>query len=315
MADSAQPRQQLIGVQQHLVSAHLLVLTRFLRRSANADYTGLEPENWIERRIILTLVRLGPAGVTELANSLGNDIAQVSRALSSLHNRGLLHRANRRAPYDLAPDGRALADVLDRLALDRDLALTAGFGPLEKFELGGMMASLCARAMDILADEAASAKMDEVMADLPRRTGLEVHNRVIPAIFGLSNYIARGATLAIKRLTGLSQYEWRVLAFIASRPGISFMELVATTDSDKAQLSRALDPLVLAGLLVRTPTGRGKQACYDVSERGQAVHAVMQSDALRRNALLLADFNGPQQTRLTGFLTRLIATADGLTLR
>lgn len=307
------PSQQLLGVQQALISAHLLVLTRLIRRSAQADYENLQPENWIERRIILTLFRLHEGSVTGLANSLGNDIAQVSRSLTSLRKRNLLERDTPRSPYRLSSEGRRLGDALDQLAFQRDQELVRSFSLLEMFELGGMMASLCGRAMDILAEEAAITRDTDAEAEPWRMQGLEFHSRVIPAVFGLTNYIARGATLAIKRLTGLSQYEWRVLAFIASRPGISFMELVTSTDSDKAQLSRALDPLTNAGLLTRTATGRGKQASFDISATGKAVHDVMQQDALRRNTALLADLNGDQPARLRTYLARLIATAETMT--
>lgn len=303
----------LLGVQQELISAHLLVLTRLLRRSAQADYEGLQPENWIERRIMLTLLRLHEGSVTGLANSLGNDIAQVSRSLSSLNKRGLLDRKSARAPYRLSPDGRALAENLDRLALQRDRELVQSFGQLEMFELGGMLASLCSRAMDILAEETANSRDGETEVEALRTQGLEFHSRVIPATFGLANYIARGATLAIKRLIGLSQYEWRVLAYIASRPGMSFMELVTSTDSDKAQLSRALDSLTHTGLLARMAPAKGKHASFEITVSGQNLHAVMQRDALRRNGLLLADLGGDQPARLRDYLTRLIARGQAMT--
>jgi len=306
------PAWQLLGIQQTLISAHLIVLTRLIRRSAQADYTGLEPENWIDRRIILTLFRLRESSVSALANSLGNDLAQVSRSLKSLSKRNFLERDQARGPYRLSEEGRGLGSELDQLALLRDQELVQSFTPSEMFELGGMIASLCARAMDILAEEAAISK---ATADVEqwRSHGIEIYNRIIPAIFSLSNFIARGAGLAIKRLTSLSQYEWRILAFIFSRPSITFLEIMRFTDSDKAQLSRALDTLTQAGLLIRTATGRGKQVSFETSPAARAVHQIMQEDALRRNEALLVDLNGDQPNQLRAYLMRLISTAETMT--
>lgn len=311
--DEAEGRAQpLAGIQQSLVGAHLLLLARLLRKSAKSDYHGLQPENQIERRIILTLVRLKGGRVSELAAFLGSDVGQVSRALSSLNSQSLLIRERPHAPYRLSNSGVAVGQALDAVALRRDQNLMLGITSLEAYELGGILADLAKRAADIFAEETASFNEGDEFHGMggSRQPTIEIFSRVSPAIFSLSTVIARTANLTFKRLTGLSQYEWRVLTNLAYRPPLSFTEVVEHVDSDKAQVSRALDHLVKRGALVREKVTRGEPARFRMTGEGRAIHDVLQDDALRRNGLLIAGLNPDQQIRCLSYLERLIANAS-----
>jgi DNA-binding MarR family transcriptional regulator len=285
-----------------------------LRKSARVEYASLEPQDLMERRIVLTLYRIEESRVTDMAAILGNDVGQVSRALTSLRRAGLVKRQRQRDPYQLSAKGIALGELLQTVAIRREQAFTAGLQPMELFELGGMLANLIGKASAILAEEMAEAG-ERAEADVHEAAPVamtEIHSRLHPAVISLATTITRSATLAFKRLAALSNYEWRILANIAYRPSISFMELVTHIDSDKAQVSRTLDPMVRRGLLSRTEAARGEPVRFDLTEEGRRLHDIMQADALRRNAGLVADMNMAQRQRLQSYLDRLITNAAAL---
>lgn len=311
--ETADWASQLAGVQRQLIGAHMLLVARLLRRSAAADYEGYEPRNLIDRRIVFTLHRIEQGRVSELAALLGNDIAQVSRALSNLRKIGLIVRERQRDPYALTAEGMRLGQLMDEVSRQREHELIQGFEPLELFELAGMFDNLTNKALILLNEELTHARDENLAEEDAVRP--EIPSRVQPTILGLSTTIMRSATLAFKRLTGLSQYEWRILANLAYRPGISFMDLVNHIGSDKAQVSRAINPMIDANLLSRSAASRGKPALLEITEKGWEIHAIMQVDAHRRNAVLLEDFSQKQRERLPEYLQRLIANASAMALR
>ena len=143
----------------------------------------------------------------------------------------------------------------------------------------------------------------------PRCPAVEIHSRAQPLVIALAATISRAASASYKRLTGVSNYEWRVLANIAERPALRFSDLVVHVDSDKAQVSRTLDALVSAGLIERAKARRGEPVRLELTARGDRLHDVMRKDALRRNALLTTDMSDAQRQRLQAYLDLLIANA------
>jgi DNA-binding MarR family transcriptional regulator len=303
----------LAGVQRQLLGAHCLLLARLLRRSGRHDYAGYPPDNPLERRIVLTLFRIDEGRVSELASHLGHDVAQVSRAFTAMRRAGLVTRGRQREPYRLTPRGQELGEALDAVALRRDLNLTAGLDPQQMFELAGLLGNLLHRASLLLLDELAAlregADEAEQVTLLAGATPVEIHSRAQPLIVNLAASIGRSATAAFKRLTGVSSYEWRVLANIAERPALRFTDLVIHIDSDKAQVSRTLDALTTSGLVERARAAPGEPVRLQLTERGNSLHDIMRADALRRNALLVADLSAAQRQRLQAYLDLLITNA------
>ncbi|HZF46366.1 MAG TPA: MarR family transcriptional regulator [Sphingomonadaceae bacterium] len=300
----------LAGVQQELISAHFLLLRRILVKSARTAFSGLQPENRMEQRVAFTLYRMEEARVSELAYMLGNDVAQVSRALASLRKDGLAQRERQRDPYTLTPKGVVLGQELDAVAKRREEELLRGMSAVEIFELAGLMIKLQGRAAQILADEMALAKSEEPGGEDGAGAALmETPNRVQAAIINIANIITRSATASFKRQTGVSNFEWRVLVNAASRPSISFMGLVEHVDADKAQVSRTLDSLASAGLVNRVKDGTSGQVKIVLTEEGQRVYGVMRDDALRRNVIFAGWLKPAQRGRLRGYLDLLIRNA------
>jgi len=308
--DPDQSTAPLAGVQRQLLGAHFLLLARLLRRSGRSDYEGLAPDSQLERRIVLTLFRIEEGRVSELAFHMGHDVAQVSRAFTAMRRTGLVDRGRQREPYRLTARGQELGRALDAVALRRDLRLTAGLGPQQMFELAGLLGSLLHRAGLLLVEELASAREEAEPGTYPvGAPPVEIHSRVQPLIVNLAASIGRSATAAFKRLTGVSSYEWRVLANVAERPGLRFTDLVVHIDSDKAQVSRTLEALTSNGLVERCRAAPGEPVRLQLTGHGHALHDVIRTDSLRRNALLLADLSAPQRERLQAYLDLLIANA------
>ena len=305
----------LAGVQRQLLGAHLLLLNRLLRRSARHDYRGHEPESHLERRIALTLFRVEGGRVSELAFHMGHDVAQVSRALTAMRRAGLVERGRQREPYRLTPRGRELGGALDEVAARRDLQLTAGLDPHQMFELAGLLGNLLHRAGIIMLDELAKSReaprdREEDGEPFSPTSPFEIHSRAQPLVTNLAAIISRAATASFKRLTGVSSFEWRLLANIAGRPALRFTDLVVHVDSDKAQVSRTLDALVGGGLIERTRAGAGEPVRLELTERGHRLHDIMREDALRRNTELVADLSDLQRRRVQTYLELLIANAS-----
>jgi len=314
LVDNAQT--VLAGVQKQLLGAHFLLLVRLLRKSARRDYQSFDPHNMLERRIVLALYRIGQGRVSELALHLGNDVAQVSRALTAMRKQDLVRRGRQRDPHRLTDRGYELGGMMDAVELRRELALTQGLEPLQMFELAGLLINLLQNASAILVAELAKTRdgtdeATEVVApDLP--PSMEIHSRVQPLIATLTTTISRAATAAYKRLTGISNFEWRLLVNIAERPGLRFTDIVMHVDSDKAQVSRTLDALVSGGLVARGKAGPSESVRFAISSRGDRLHDIMRDDALRRNALLAADLTAAQRQRLQSYLDLLIANASAM---
>ncbi len=305
----------LAGVQRQLFSAHLILLNRMLRKSAMVDYAEFASANLLERRIIFALTRIERARVSELATLLGNDIAQISRTLSALKTQRLVTRERQRDPYELTPAGLKLGEQMDKIALRREHDLAAGMKPLDMFELAGMLDNLTRKAISILTDEMARMRDVEEVEDADAPGRAEIASRIQPAVAALSTTVMRAATLAFKRLTGLSNYEWRVLAIVADRQSPSFSRLVEHVDSDKAQLSRALGRLIEGGMLRRTGKAEGRQVHFEMTAEGRRVHDTLRADALRRNAIMIEDLTEAQRSRLMDRLHLLIENATLMSRR
>ncbi|MBB5732453.1 DNA-binding MarR family transcriptional regulator [Altererythrobacter atlanticus] len=301
--------EPLAGVQRELLGAHFLLLGRLLRKSARRDFAGVEPDSQMERRIVLTLYRLEEARVSELAIRLGNDVSQVSRALRAGRDSGIVERERQRDPYRLTEKGKQLGALIDEVASRREEQLTKGLSAQEMFELASLLGILMHNAAQILAEETARARDGAEAEDPADQAMAEMPSRVQPAVINLATLIIRGATLSFKRLTGISNYEWRILANVAYRPSIPFMEIVNHVDSDKAQVSRALDAMVGANLLERSKGGRNEPVRFQLTDEGWRIHDIMLQDAIRRNVALVEGLRDVQRRRLQSYVDLLNANA------
>src|SRR5438270_12509230 len=107
------------------ISSKLIVAANFLRRGATLRYRRLVGLPWVEYGIVAVLGRRKPITVAGLAELLGMDKAQLSRALSHLVRRKLVARsanpgASREVLGAVTHAGRGADDATVRAGVHRN---------------------------------------------------------------------------------------------------------------------------------------------------------------------------------------------------
>lgn len=89
------------------------------------------------------------------------------------------------------------------------------------------------------------------------------------ALLQLARYIKHGASLLVARASGLSDFEWRVLARACEGPARSNNELAENMDRTVAQVSRTVKRLVNLGLLESRPAPGGHRVAISPTLQGR----------------------------------------------
>ena len=89
----------------------------------------------------------------------------------------------------------------------------------------------------------------------------------------LARLIRRGAEVIYSRASGLSDFEWRILARVCDAPGRSINELGAIMDRGVPQVSRTVKRLVGLGLLRRENVGGGPGVAISPTPEGLEAYA------------------------------------------
>lgn len=160
-ASSRQPPAGETGSDAPIVqtlSSKLIVAANFLRRGAILRYRRLVGLPWVEYGIVAVLGRRKPITVNGLADLLGMDKAQLSRALSNLADRKLVARSanpqdSREVLVALTAAGLQAHDTMVRAGIERNAHLTANLSAAEISELDRLLDELTRRAVEMLRDE------------------------------------------------------------------------------------------------------------------------------------------------------------------
>jgi DNA-binding MarR family transcriptional regulator len=140
------------------ISSKLIVAANFLRRGAMLRYRRLVGLPWVEYGIVAVLGRRKPITVAGLAELLGMDKAQLSRALSNLVRRKLVARStnpgdSREVLVALTEAGLETHEVMVRAGFERNAHLLANLSSQQISELDGVLEELTRRAIEMLRDE------------------------------------------------------------------------------------------------------------------------------------------------------------------
>lgn len=141
-----------------LLSSRLMVLANLLRRGAILRYKRLTGLSSVEFGLVASLGRRPPMSVARLAEAVGMDKGQISRALAGLVSRKLVARAanprdSREVLVRLTRSGLAAHDAIVAGGLERNGRLLEGLSPEEVAMLLAQIDRLTARAADMLAAE------------------------------------------------------------------------------------------------------------------------------------------------------------------
>jgi len=120
----------------------------------------------------------------------------------------------------------------------------------------------------------------------------------------LVEFLSRTASLAFPRVSGLSDFEWRVVAWSCETPGLSINDLAGLLHRGAAQISRTVKKLVAAGILDRVNRRGGPGVRVSPTALGRTVYGPLAVLARERNADLIAGL-APQDVRV---LERCVAT-------
>ncbi|BBD99501.1 MarR family transcriptional regulator [Sphingobium amiense] len=108
----------------------------------------------------------------------------------------------------------------------------------------------------------------------------------------------------------LSIAEWRVLAHVAERPGISQQDIGDRTRMDKVMVSRAAKSLHAKGLLERAASGTDRRALIlRLSPSGKALFDRIAPKALELEAGIAAALSASEIRELHDMLARIDAAA------
>ncbi len=143
-----------------MVSSRLMVLANLLKRGAILRYRRTAGLSSVEFGLVASLGRNPPMSVIQLAQAVGMDKGQISRALAGLVERKLVARQinpldNREVLVSLSRTGIAAHEILLAGAIERTRSLLEDFDEGELSILLDQIDRLTRNAKKMLAEEKA----------------------------------------------------------------------------------------------------------------------------------------------------------------
>lgn len=276
-----------------------------VRESAELSYAREIDLVELDRRILFLLKR-GPVVPAGISSAVGVDKAQVSRSVKRLLELKMVDRAQIRSPVALTRKGEALADRLLRLAELRNRELSFDISDTELKEFFGVTEILLERAVALYEQErelaARAGRSDnerEPAYATESRTGGDAivieRSRIASPLLTLSAYFSRSGALAMKRKTGLSNFEAWVLSEIGIEPPTEWSRLVKALERDHSQAGRTVNNLIERGLIVREGRPGRRHGTFSPTEEGRRLHKIITETGEQRSAFLLAQIPPDKQ--------------------
>ncbi|OQW61147.1 MAG: hypothetical protein A4S17_01975 [Proteobacteria bacterium HN_bin10] len=129
----------------------------------------------------------------------------------------------------------------------------------------------------------------------------------------LSNRVSRAIAARYAKTFDLTIPEWRVIAVLGRRPGLTAKEIAEATEMDKVAVSRAVARLIAARRVqARADATDARRQFLSLTREGESVHARIAPIALDSERRLLAALDPRERAALDGLLNRLLAAAKGL---
>lgn len=148
---------------------------------------------------------------------------------------------------------------------------------------------------------------------MPSAPSLQLDRFVPYRVSVLSNLIGSAIAEAYAERFGLSIPEWRVVATLGEKAGMSAAEVAARTAMDKVAVSRAVASLQRAGRVARAQSSRDRRrSMLRLSRAGAAVYAKVVPYALAYEATLLASLDHRERDALDKLLDKLTRRAIDL---
>ena len=157
-SEAAAARETELAPITAMMSSRLMVLANLLKRGAILRYKRLAGLSSVEFGLVASLGRRAPMSVVRLADAVGMDKGQISRALAGLVSRKLVARAvnprdNREVLVSLTRSGLAAHDAIVAGAQERNQRLLEQLDGSEVAMLLGHIDRLTRKAEAMLAVE------------------------------------------------------------------------------------------------------------------------------------------------------------------
>jgi len=129
----------------------------------------------------------------------------------------------------------------------------------------------------------------------------------------LSNRVSRAIAARYAKAFDLTIPEWRIIAVLGRRPGLTAREIAEATEMDKVAVSRAVARLVAAKrVAARADTQDARKQLLVLTTLGESVHARIAPIALESEQRLLAALDSRERAHLGTLLDRLLDAAKTL---
>ena len=129
----------------------------------------------------------------------------------------------------------------------------------------------------------------------------------------LSNRVSRAIAARYAKAFDLSIPEWRIIAVLGRRPGLTAKEIAEATEMDKVAVSRAVARLTASRRIEAEPDPEdARRQMLSLSAAGASVHAKIAPIALACEERLLASLEPREKAQLNALLDRLLAAAQHL---
>lgn len=127
----------------------------------------------------------------------------------------------------------------------------------------------------------------------------------------LSNAVSRKIAAIYEREFELSVWQWRIIAVLGEREGLTSTEVAQRTLMDKPTVSRAAASLIERGILERhIDADDRRRAPMRLTEEGQAIYAAVIPRALENERELLDALSEEEAATLHALLSRLSAVVS-----
>ena len=129
----------------------------------------------------------------------------------------------------------------------------------------------------------------------------------------LSNRVSRAIAARYAKTFDLTIPEWRIIAVLGRRPGLTAKEIAEATEMDKVAVSRAVARLVAAKRVqARADANDARRQILSLTTQGESVHARIAPIALESEEKLLRALSAKEREQLDALLERLLAAASKL---
>ncbi|MBL8544826.1 MAG: MarR family transcriptional regulator [Hyphomonadaceae bacterium] len=129
----------------------------------------------------------------------------------------------------------------------------------------------------------------------------------------LSNRVSRAIAARYAKTFGLSIPEWRIIAVLGRRPGLTAKEVAEATEMDKVAVSRAVAKLVESKrVAARADREDARRQILSLTAQGESVHARIAPIALASEQRLLAALDARERAQLDALVGHLLDAAKTL---